>query len=409
MNLREANPPGAAWVVLLAGVSAALHIAKLPPAIAALQHDLGITLVQAGFLLALVQLAGMSFGIVAGLVADGFGLRRSMLIGLAVLSGAGFAGGLAQDVGTLLFLRAVEGLGFLMTTVPAPSLIRRCVPPSRLTHMMGFWGGFMPFGTALALLVGPAVIGAVGWQGWWWLIACTSIGMMAWLAWAVPADAAHHSPGAAQAGWRARMAQTLGSGGAWLAALTFATYSAQWLAVIGFLPVLYGAMGWGGMLGAVLTAVVAGVNMIGNIAAGRLLSHGVAPRTVLWCGFAAMGLGGFLAFGAPTAQLPVLRYLGAVLFSLFGGLVPGGLFGLAPRLAPNERTVSTTVGWMMQWSAIGQFSGPPLVAWVASRLGSWQWSWVLLGLCGVAGMGLSWRIGRRLAAGSAPVMSKDGR
>lgn len=401
--MMEASRPGrgAAWVVLLAGVAAALHIAKLPPAIPVLQRELGITLVQAGFLLSLVQLAGMGLGIAAGLVADGFGLRRSMLVGLAVLSVAGFAGGLADGVTALLLLRAVEGLGFLMVTVAAPSLIRRCVAPSELTHMLGYWGSFMPFGTALALLAGPAVMDVIGWQGWWWLIALVSVVMLAWVAGAVPPDALHQPAGAAVAGWQTRLAQTLRSGGPWLAALTFAVYSAQWLAVIGFLPALYQATGWTGMLGAVLTAVVAGVNMVGNITAGRWLARGVAPQVVLWCGFAAMAVGSWLAFGALTEDLPALRYLGAVGFSLFGGLIPGALFGLAPRLAPGAQSVSTTVGWMMQWSAIGQFSGPPLIAWAASRLGTWQWSWVLLGLCSLAGMGLAWRVGRRLRVGAA--------
>ena len=55
-----ARPTGAAaWIVLAAGVSAALHVGKLPPAIGALQASLGITLVQAGFLLSLVQLAAV--------------------------------------------------------------------------------------------------------------------------------------------------------------------------------------------------------------------------------------------------------------------------------------------------------------------------------------------------------------
>jgi MFS transporter, CP family, cyanate transporter len=55
-------------------------------------------------------------------------------------------------------------------------------------------------------------------------------------------------------------------------------------------------------------------------------------------------------------------------------------------LAPNERTVSTTVGWMQQWSALGQFLGPPSVAWVASRAGGWQWSWLVTGGCALAGL-----------------------
>lgn len=390
-----------AWIVLLAGVAAALHIAKLPPALPVLERELGITLVQAGFLLSIVQLASMSLGVFVGLTGDSFGLKRSMLVGLALLSAAGLAGGWARDVGTLLALRAVEGLGFLMATVPAPSLIRRCVAPSRLTRMLGLWGTFMPLGTALALLVGPGVMAWIDWTGWWWLIGALSVVMGLWLAWGVPADPPGPPPGSAAAagggGWRARLGQTLGSGGPWLAGLAFAVYSSQWLSVIGFLPTVYEEMGWSGARGAVLTAIVAAVNMVGNVMAGRLLWRGVAPQRVLWGGFAAMALGTFLAFSSVTDQAPVLRYLGAVAFSMLGGLIPGSLFGLAPRLAPGEHAVSTTVGWMMQWSAIGQFGGPPFVAWVASRAGTWEWTWLLLGACSVCGMLLAWRIGRRLS------------
>ena len=62
-----------ALLVILAGVCAALHIGKLPPAIPVLRDALGLTLVQAGFLLSLVQLAGMTLGVVFGVVADSLG------------------------------------------------------------------------------------------------------------------------------------------------------------------------------------------------------------------------------------------------------------------------------------------------------------------------------------------------
>ncbi len=79
----HADPAAAAWS--LAGVSAALHVGKLPPAVPVLQAALGIGLVEAGFLLSLVQLAGMTLGLVVGLAADALGLRRSMLAGLVVI------------------------------------------------------------------------------------------------------------------------------------------------------------------------------------------------------------------------------------------------------------------------------------------------------------------------------------
>ncbi|MBC7938822.1 MAG: MFS transporter, partial [Chitinophagaceae bacterium] len=49
-------------------------------------------------------------------------------------------------------------------------------------------------------------------------------------------------------------------------------------------------------------------------------------------------------------------------------------------------TVATTVGWLQQWSALGQFAGPPLVAAVASAAGGWQFPWAATGVFAVAGL-----------------------
>ncbi len=73
--------------------------------------------------------------------------------------------------------------------------------------------------------------------------------------------------------------------------------------------------------------------------------------------------------------------------------MPGTLFFLSVRLAPGEGTISTTVGWMQQWSAFGQFAGPPLVAFVATRSGGWEWSWLVTGVCALAGLMLAVCVG----------------
>jgi MFS family permease len=396
-----------AWVVIGAGVSAALHVGKLSPALPALGDALGISLLQAGFLLSLVQLAGMTLGLLVGLSADTLGLKRSMVVGLLLLTVASLLGGWARDAQALLVLRAVEGLGFLLVSMPAPSLIRQLVPPERMSAMLGLWGAYMPLGTALALLCGPLVIALAGWEFWWWLLAALTLLMAGGVLKRVPSDrqrrlAAQPSPGAVS-GWWGRLRQTLRAPGPWLVALSFAVYSGQWLAVIGFLPTIYAQAGVAGGLSAVLTALVAGVNMVGNIASGRLLGRGVPPQWLLYVGFGIMGLGTLLAFFvwplSPHGEgLPsVLRFLAVLLFSMLGGMIPGTLFSLAVRLAPGEGTVSTTVGWMQQWASIGQFAGPPLVAWVASQMGGWHWTWLVTGTCSLVGLWLARQLGRRSA------------
>lgn len=385
-------------LVILGGVSAALHVGKLPPALPVLREALDISLLQAGFLLSLVQLAGMTLGLIVGLAADALGLKRTLVAGLLVLSGASLAGGWARDGASLLALRAVEGLGLLLATMPAPGLVRRLVAPQSVARRLGMWGAYMPLGTALGLLLGPSVIALAGWPAWWWLLAALSLGMALWLGLAVPPDPPAAGNAAPASGWGPRLRQTLAAPGPWLIALSFAVYSGQWLAVIGFLPSIYLQAGLAGGLTGVATALAAAVNMVGNMASGRLLERGAAPQRLLRYGFLAMGLSSLVAFapigGAIGPQAAVgVQYAAVLAFSMLGGLVPGTLFSLAVQLAPSERTVSTTVGWMQQWSSLGQFAGPPAVAWLATWAGGWQWSWLVTGGCAMAGIALAGGIG----------------
>jgi len=393
-----------ALVVILGGVVAALHVGKLPPAIVTLQQALGLTLVQAGFLLSLVQLAGMSLGVAFGVLADGLGLKRSMVSGLVWLALVSALGGAASEVPLLMLLRAAEGFGFLLVVLPAPGLVRRLVAPGRVSVMLGIWSAYMPLATALALLVGPLFIAALGWRAWWWCLAATSLGMALWLDRVVPAEARHPQAAPASTGmglaWTTRLRRTLAAPGPWLVALTFSMYSGQWLAVVGFLPSIYSAAGLPAALTGVLTALAAGANIIGNLAGGRLIHRGWPAPRLLRIGFVAMALAAALAFaGAPGQGAPAwLRYLAVLLFSMLGGLVPATLFSLAVRLAPGEAMLGSTVGWVQQWSAFGQFAGPPLVAWVASAAGGWQFTWAVSAACCAAGLALSVPIARRLRA-----------
>jgi MFS transporter, CP family, cyanate transporter len=379
-----------ALIVILAGVSAALHVGKLPPALPVLREALSLTLVEAGFLLSMVQLAGMTLGLAAGLAAGSVGLRRCMIAGLVILSAASALGGFAHDAVNLLALRAVEGAGLLLAVTPAPSLIRRFASRTGLDARLGLWGAYMPFGTATALLTVSWLLQRIGWQASWWLFAAPSLAMAIWVWIAVPADGTESS---SQAGaWTDRLRRTLTSRGPWLMALTFAFYSSQWLAVIGFLPSIYAQAAVASEVAGALTALAAAANIVGNAGAGRLLQRGVAPQTLLYCGFVAMAIGAAIAFMPALDAGPIVKYLAVLGFSAIGGLVPGTLFALSVRLAPDNHTVATTVGWMQQLSALGQFTGPPLVAWVANRVGDWHWTWAVTGACSLAGLLLCSRI-----------------
>lgn len=383
---------GLAALVVAVGVTCALHVGKLPVAIPVLRESLGLSLLQAGFLLSLVQLAGMTLGLMVGLMADRLGPRRVMLAGLLLLAAGSALGALAPNVSVLLATRVVEGMGFLCAVLPAPGLLRQRVQhAATLSRALGWWGAYMPLGTALALLLGVPLLSVAGWRWAWVLLAGLSLlaaaGLAKWVAPDVPASAVASSPASALG---ARLRRTLQAGGPWLVALAFFLYSGQWLAVVGFLPTIYHQAGYTGTTVALLSALAAGINMAGNIGAGWWLARGARPGAVLALAYIAMGVGSWVAFSA--VGHPVVQYLAALVFSGVGGLIPGTLFGLAVKLAPDNDTVSTTVGWMQQFSALGQFIGPPVVAWVATLTGGWQWTWTVTGASSLLGLMLAGRL-----------------
>jgi MFS transporter, CP family, cyanate transporter len=375
--------PLVAWGVFALGLISALHVGKLPVAIPLLRDELGISLVQAGFLLSLLQLAGVVSGVAVGGLADAKGPHWVMRWGLLCLGLGSAWGALAQSAQGLLWARTLESVGFLWAVLPAPAAMRWHVRDAAALHKsLGLWGAYMPAGAALALLLGGLVMPWLGWRAFWWAGAL-SAWVAALLVWRL---SRHIAPPARVAGvgvWT-RLCDTWRAPGPWALALGFLVYSGQWLAVVGFVPALYAQLGWTVTAAALLAAVVAGANVLGNVLAGRWLARGAARHRVLSWGYIAMAVGGCLAFvdGVP---LP-LRLAGVLLFSALGGLVPGVLFASAVKLAPGPDRVSTTVGWMQQLSAAGQLLGPPLLAWWATQVGGWHLSWMFTLACSVLGL-----------------------
>lgn len=382
-----------AFIVLAIGVTCAFHIGKLPVAIPVLREAMGVTLVQAGFLLSMVQLAGMSLGLLIGLLADRIGPRRVMQGGLLMLAAGSALGALASGVVWLLGSRALEGMGFLLSVLPAPGLLRQRVQHApTLSRALGWWGAYMPMGTALALLLGAPLIAGLGWRGVW--LALSGISLLALVAFtaSVPVHGDHESILQRRLPLGPRLIRTLSAPGPWLVAAAFFLYSGQWLAVVGFLPTIYNQAGYSAVAVGLLTALAAGINIVGNVAAGLWLSRGAKPGILMHAAYGAMALGALVAFAGIGP--PWLQYLAVLMFSAVGGLIPGTLFGVSVQLAPDRDTVSTTVGWMQQLSALGQFVGPPAVAWLAVQVGGWQWTWLATGACSLLGIAVASKLQR---------------
>ena len=386
-------------LVLAVGICAAINIGKVPAALPALQQAFQMTLVQASFLVSLFQVAGMMFGLFGGVLADRLGARNVMVTGLALLSGACVLGASSSSASVLLFSRAMESAGFLLSVLPGPAMLRRLVGLSRFPVALGWWGTYMPTGTTIGLVLTPWLLHVAGWQAAWWFCAAAAVATM-WLVLRIlPADPVR---GATSVRAVALARDTILVPGPWMLAACFGLYAGQFISVFGFLPTVYQEAGIGPALAGFLTALGVLLNVVGNIASGLLMQRGASRTWVLGAASAFMVPCALLAF---SGELPFALRYGAVLsLSIVGGLIPGTLFTTVARFAPYPGAVSTTTGLMQQGSMFGQFFAPPLVALVATSGGGWQsGSWVIATMATI-NVGVAVLVGRhdrQLAASRA--------
>lgn len=139
-------------------------------ALPTVQRDLGLSMSGLEWIVSGYILVFAGLTLVGGRLADVYGRRRVLLIGLAVFTAASAAAGLAENVEVLLAARALQGVGAALLAPAALSLLPLAFPdPRERATAIGIWGAI----GALALALGPVTGGWItehfDW-GWIYLI-----------------------------------------------------------------------------------------------------------------------------------------------------------------------------------------------------------------------------------------------
>jgi len=374
----------AVWAVFAAGLAAGAHLGKVPPALPLLREELGLTLVESGFIATMFNVMGMTVGMLAGVLCDRLGHKRLALIGLAVMAAGGALGAAAPGFRTLLLSRFLEGIGFIVFVVSAPALLTAAAEDVRdRSRALGLWSAYMPTGGTIALLAAPVLIAVWGWRGLWIGLALATVAAALVIA-RVPAS---RYGGVSSL---SLVVESLAQKGNLAMAALFAFYVAQWTSVMIWLPTfLVDEHGVSTRTAAIATALMVLLNAPGNIAGGWLLSRGVRRATLV---VAASLVAAACELAMLTGVLsPALRYASVLVFSLCIGVIPASIFAGLPVHARTPQHIGTGNGIVNQASQAGQFLGPLLLAWLASNFGGWGAAlWAMLAfaagaaLCGVA-------------------------
>jgi len=116
-----------------------------------------------------------------------------------------------------------------------------------------------------------------------------------------------------------------------------------------------------------LSAIITLVNVIGNLAAGHLLSRGFARGRLIASAALLTGVFGLWIFLSQSGGNLIFGL--CVLFSAIGGLIPATLISSVPILSPRPALAPLAMGLLMQGSNLGQLVGPVAVGTAIERYG----------------------------------------
>lgn len=393
------------WGAVLAafgtGIVSGFYVGKMPSALPTLSSEFGLSLVMAGWVVSMFNMVGVAGAIGLGILSDRLGALRVASLGLAMLSLGGVIATIAPNGGVLLISRALESVGFISIIVSAPALILTATAPARRGLVLGLWSIYLPAGASVAIAIAPYLLGTVGWRGLWLAVVGLTglVGLMLFLKRSAYASL--------RGGHRRSLRQivvALRAPMPWLLGLAFSLYSAQQIALLGWMPTyLIQTRDLDPTDAAFATALFVFMNVLGCIGGGLLLHLDIRRGILFAATFAALAVISLAIFLAPWDGL---RFGAALAFSFVAGVIPAASLSGSSRYAPSPAEAGIVQGLIVQIGNFGNLLGPPAMAAVVETAGRWDAAiHVLLVACacgiatGMATLALENRAAASAAAG----------
>lgn len=165
-----------------------LNSSMIAVALPDISRAFAVPVAQSAWLVSLYLIVMATGQPIAGRMGDAFGHRRLFLLGMGVLLAASVLAAQSHDLGTLIALRALQGLGGAVAAPNSVALVRRTFRGPDLPHRLGLVSMTQGLAAAAGPLLGAALVARFGWTSMFWVSVPFSAAAVGGTLWAVPRD-----------------------------------------------------------------------------------------------------------------------------------------------------------------------------------------------------------------------------
>ena len=368
----DSKPGATRWLVLALSAFTftfvvAIPAMSMPVLFDEIAADLGLNLVQVGWIWGMGSLLGILVALIGGPIGDRFGPRRTITVACLLMGIAGAARGLSDSFAMLAITTLVTG--FAQWSIPM-NVHKNCAVwfPQKL----GMANGVVAVGMALGFLLGSLFAATVfspllgGWRNVLFTYGALAIAFgILW--WSSPEKTGHESQAGTEAitfGQAIKRVTRLGN--VWLLCIATAGVSGCVNGMLGYLPLYLRGLGWAPTFADATLASFHAMSMLFAIPIALLSDRLGSRRGVLTATALLIGIGTSLLGFASGALISVAVLIAGISRDGFMAIT---MTAITEVKGVGIRLAGSATGLNMALIGIANVFSPPAGNWMA-KVGS---------------------------------------